>query len=277
MTTIAADGNWAACDSLWCDYNGEHVEPPDIRKYLFIEQGLSIEGVIGEHSLAFFCGDIEPIVLHQMFILGLISETTLEEGLVMLTNKISRKFQFGYFSIQLPSWEIVSQQGVESSGGLVFGGTGGEMVRQEYQKTFDLIESVHLAIAADSSSGLPLVAHSRLGMSVTNTECITRAGCDSLNQYFDEYFKWKEETMTATYKHAGYKTSMSKEAPELNIKEHMKKLKASVHPKMGYTVTKLDSGKYVARDAKTGRFISAKRAPEVRVAMSKQRKATLPR
>jgi hypothetical protein len=275
MTTIAADGNWAACDSLWCDHNGEHVEPPDIRKYLFIEQDLSIEGVRGEHSLAFFCGDIEPIVLHQMFILGLISESTLEDGLVMLTNKISRKFQFGYFSIQLPSWEIVSQQGIESSGGLVFGGTGGGIVCEEYQKTYDLIDSVHLAIAVDSRSGLPLVKYNRQGVSVTNAECITSAGCDSLNQYFDEYFRWQEETMTATYKHAGYKTSMATEAPELNIKEHMKKLKASVHPKMGYTVTKLDSGKYVARDAKTGRFISAKKAPEVRVALSKQRKAEL--
>jgi len=34
--------------------------------------------------------------------------------------------------------------------------------------------------------------------------------------------------MTATYKHAGYQISMAREAPELNIKEHMKKLKASV-------------------------------------------------
>lgn len=88
-------------------------------------------------------------------------------------------------------------------------------------------------IAADSSSDLPLVTYNRQGVSVTHAECITSAAGGSLNQYFDEYCRWQEETMTATYKHAGYQISMAREAPELNIKEHMKKLKASVHPKMG--------------------------------------------
>lgn len=275
MTTIAADDGLAACDSLWCDQNGNHVDPPDIRKYLYIPENLDIAGVNGAPSVSLFCGDIEPIVLHQLYLLGLISESTLEYELDFLANKISRQFQFGFFVLSLPQWHVDIQDGVEAEYSLVFGGTGGHLVRDAYRAHFDLVEAVNEAILNDQSSGFPTIIFDKGLLSGSNAQCITEADCDSLNQYFDDYVQWQGGAMASTYKHAGYRTSMAEEAPKLDIKQHMKKLKQSVRPKMGYTVTKLDSGRFVARDVKTGRFIPANKAPEIRIAISRQIKSDL--
>lgn len=275
MTTIAADDRQAACDSLWCDQNGNHVDPPDIRKYLYIPEDLDIAGVNGAPSVSLFCGDIEPIVLHQLYLLGLISESTLEYELEGLANKISRPFQFGFFVLSLPQWDVTLQDGVEAEHGLIFGGTGGRLVRDVYRTHFDLVEAANEAILNDESSGFPAIIFDMGSLFGSNAQCISEADCDSLNWYFDDYIQWQGGTMASTYKHAGYRTSMADEAPTLDVKQHMKNLKESVRPKMGYTVTKLDSGRLVARDIKTGRFIPANKAPEIRIAISRQAKSDL--
>ncbi|EGQ8077039.1 hypothetical protein G5G45_001367 [Vibrio vulnificus] len=147
MTTYIVDDKSAACDSMWSYSNGEKCTDVPIHKYLYID--VPIEDVDIEPSLVVYSGDYEQLVLHQAFLLEML---TLDQYQVAVHNyqKLGRS-ALSYVIITLSDWDV-DPFNTKQDLGLLFEGSGGNHAFTHYRDNYCVKKAVVHAITQDPKS-----------------------------------------------------------------------------------------------------------------------------
>ncbi|EGQ7777255.1 TPA: hypothetical protein ACHCBX_001702 [Vibrio parahaemolyticus] len=147
MTTYIVDDKSAACDSMWSYSDGTKCTDVPIQKYLFIDE--PIEDVALEPSLVVYSGDYEQLVLHQAFLLEML---TLDQYQVAVNNykKLGRS-ALSYVIINLAEWNV-DPFNTRQDLGLLFEGSGGKHAFSHYRDNYCVKLAVGHAIERDPKS-----------------------------------------------------------------------------------------------------------------------------